>query len=64
MEEVTVYSKYRDAGNGVQWPFDIQRFRNDQKIFQMYADSVEVDKGLSDDLFTLPAGIKMLKPVR
>ncbi len=63
-EEVTIYSKYRDIGGGVQWPFDIQRLRNDAKIFEMYADSVEVNKGLTDDLFTLPAGIKMLKPAR
>lgn len=64
IEEVTIYSKYRDVGGGIQWPFDMQRLRNDQKIFQMYADSVEVNKGLTDELFTLPAGIKMLKPAR
>ncbi len=63
-EEVTIYSKYRDVGGGVQWPFDIQRLRNDRKIFEMYADSVEVNKSLTDELFTLPAGIKMLKPLK
>ena len=59
-EEVTIFSKYRDAGGGVQWPFDIQRLRNDEKIFEIYSESVEVNKGLTDDLFTLPSGIKVL----
>jgi hypothetical protein len=63
-EEVTIYSKYREVGGGVQWPFDLQRVRNDRKIFEMYSDSVEINKGLTDELFTLPAGIKMLKPAR
>ncbi|HOK45821.1 MAG TPA: hypothetical protein PLA43_13990 [Bryobacteraceae bacterium] len=62
-EEVTIYSKYRDVG-GIQWPYDVQRLRNGRKIFEMYADSVEVNKGLPDELFTLPANIKILKPAR
>ncbi len=61
-EEVTVFSKYRDVGNGVQWPFAIQRERNGEKIFELYSDSVMVNQGLADDLFSLPAGIKKLKP--
>jgi hypothetical protein len=44
----------------VKWPFDIRRDRNGDKIFEMYSDSVEVNKGLTDNLFTLPAKIKML----
>jgi hypothetical protein len=63
-EEVTIFSKYRDAGGGVQWPFDIQRLRNDEKIFEIYSDTVEVNKGLADDLFTLPSGIKVLPPAK
>jgi hypothetical protein len=59
--EVTRYSKYRDAGGGVQWPFAIERDRNGEKIFQMYADSVTINKDLKDDLFTLPANMKILK---
>jgi len=58
-EEVTRFSKYREV-NGVQWPFDIQRERNGEKIYQMYSDSVDVNKGLTDNLFTLPANMKIL----
>ena len=60
IEEVTRFSKYRDVG-GVQWPFDIQRERDGEKIYQMYSDSVVVNKGLTDNLFTLPADMKILK---
>ena len=62
IEEVTIFSKYRDAGGGAQWPYDIQRLRNDEKIFQIYSDSVEINKRLTDDLFLLPLGITVLKP--
>jgi len=60
VEEVTRFAKYRDVGDGVMWPFDVQRERNGEKIFQMYADSVVVNKGLTDNLFTLPANMKIL----
>lgn len=62
IEEVTVFSKYRDVGGGVQWPFSIQRTRDGEKIFEMYAESVTVNQDLTDGLFLLPSGIKMLKP--
>jgi hypothetical protein len=62
-EEVTIFSKYRDVGGGVQWPYAIQRSRNGEKIFEMYSDSVEINKGLPDSLFTLPSGVKKLKPL-
>ena len=60
VEEVTRYSKYRDVG-GVMWPYDIQRERDGEKIYQMYSDSVAVNKDLKDNLFTLPADMKILK---
>jgi hypothetical protein len=60
-EEVTLFSKYRDV-DSVQWPFAIQRERNKEKIFEMYSDSVTINTGLTDKLFTLPADIKKLKP--
>jgi hypothetical protein len=63
-EEVTIFGKYRDAGGGVLWPLDVQRFRNGDRIFQMYAEDVQVNTGLEDKLFELPAGVKMLKPVK
>jgi len=60
VEEVTRYSKYRDVG-GVMWPYDIQRERDGEKIYQMYSDSVIINKDLTDNLFTLPANMKILK---
>jgi hypothetical protein len=64
IEEVTLFSKYRDVGGGVQWPLDIQRLRNDEKIFEMYSETVEINKGVSQSLFVLPPGIGILKPLK
>src|SRR3984885_1544594 len=62
-EEVTHFPKYRDAGDGVQWPFAIERDRNGEKIYEIFSASVEVnDKKASADLFMLPSTIKLLKP--
>jgi hypothetical protein len=61
IEEVTIYSKYRDVGDGVQWPFSTVRERNGERIFELYSDSVTIDKELPDSLFNLPPGVKMLK---
>jgi hypothetical protein len=58
--EVTVYAKYRDIGGGVKWPLDIRRERNGDKIYEMYSDSVEINKNLTDDLFQIPVGMKVL----
>jgi len=58
--EVTLFNKYRDVGGGAKWPYDIRRDRNGEKIFEMFAESVEINKGLTDNLFTLPANIKLL----
>jgi hypothetical protein len=59
-EEVTRFNKYRSV-SGAMWPFDIQRERDGEKIFQMFAESVTVNNNLPDKLFTLPSGIKILK---
>jgi hypothetical protein len=61
LEEVTLFSKYRDVGGGVMWPFTIRRERNGEKIFEMYSESVEINRDLKDSLFTLPQGMKILK---
>jgi hypothetical protein len=63
-EEVTHFSKYRDVGGGVQWPFSIMRTRNGEKIYEMFSDSVAINQGLTDDRFALPADMKVLKPAR
>ena len=61
IEEETLYSKYRDVGGGVQWPFTIRRARNGEKLFEIYSDSVVINQNLTDNLFTLPANMKILK---
>ena len=62
-EEVTHFSKYRDTGDGIQWPFAIERDRNGEKIYEIFSTAVEVnDKKASGDLFLLPSTIKLLKP--
>lgn len=63
-EEVALYSKYRDIGGGIQWPFTVERERDGEKIFQLYADTVTANNQLPDNLFTLPGGIKMLPLVK
>ncbi len=61
IDEVTVYSKYRDVGNGVQWPFTILRERNGEKIFEIFADTVTINQNLTDDKFLIPSTIKKLE---
>jgi hypothetical protein len=61
--EVTVFAKYRDVG-GMKWPYDIRRDRNGEKVFEMFADSVEVNRNLTDDLFTLPGNLKILPKLK
>jgi hypothetical protein len=62
-EEVTHFTKFRDAGDGVQWPFAIERDRNGEKIYEIFSNSVEVNsKKAAGDLFSLPSTIKLLKP--
>lgn len=57
--EVTVFAKYRDVG-GVKWPYDVRRERNGEKIYEMYSESVEINKNLKDSLFSIPPNTKML----
>jgi hypothetical protein len=63
-EEVTIFGKFRDVGGGVMWPFDVQRMRNGERIYQMYADSVQINQNLADKLFVLPSDMKILKPTK
>ena len=58
--EVTIFSLYRNVGGGVMWPCNIRRDRNGDKIYEMYADQVEINKDLKDNLFALPGDVKVL----
>ncbi len=61
-EEIN-YDKWRDAGDGVMWPFSIERQRNGYKTYQMFANTVQVNQTLPAGTFELPPGAKLLKKV-
>lgn len=62
-EEITIFAKYRDVGNGVKWPFNIVRNRDGEKIFEIFSDQVTINKKLDPKLFELPADIVRLKAI-
>jgi len=57
--EVSEFAKFREI-KGVKWPLAIVRLRNGEKIFEMYSDSVDINRNLTDNLFSLPTNAKML----
>jgi hypothetical protein len=63
-QEESTFAKYRDVGGGVKWPYNIRRFRNKEKILELYSESVQINQNLTDDIFTLPAKIPILPPAR
>jgi hypothetical protein len=60
-EEVTLFARYRDVG-GVQWPHQIRRERNGDKTYEIFSESVKINSGLADNLFTLPDSSGGVKP--
>jgi hypothetical protein len=60
IQEVSVFTKYRDVGGGVMWPFVMQRVRDGEKIFEIYSETVTINQGLTDNIFTLPSEMKIL----
>jgi hypothetical protein len=52
-EEVTRFSRYRET-NGIQWPQQMLRERNREKTYEIFSESVSVNQGLADNLFTVP----------
>ncbi|MCW5980868.1 MAG: hypothetical protein KIT09_22495 [Bryobacteraceae bacterium] len=59
--ETTVFDKYRDVGGGVMLPFVTQRYRDGERIYAMFAESVLINQDLTDEKFTLPGRVKMLE---
>lgn len=51
-DEVTRFARYREIAGGIQWPQEITRERNGEKIYQIFADSVTINQDLTDDLFS------------
>ncbi|MBM3783943.1 MAG: hypothetical protein FJW30_06250 [Acidobacteria bacterium] len=59
-DESTVFNKYRDH-NGVKWPWSIVRYRNGDRIFELYSESVIINNDKLDRaLFAPPTGAKRL----
>jgi len=57
--EAASFAKYRDI-KGVKLPLETHRDRNGQKVFEMFVESEEINKDLRDEIFTLPANLKIL----
>jgi hypothetical protein len=62
-EEISVFDKYRDVGQGIMWPYSIERERNGYKTYQLFADNVQANVAIPNGMFDLPQGTKMLKKV-
>lgn len=62
-DEATDFDKYRDVGGGVMWPYSIERSRNGYKVYQQFADQVQIDQRLPAKIFDLPPGAKLLNKV-
>lgn len=60
-DEVTDFDKWRNAGDGIMWPFTIERHRNGYKVYQMFASSVEINAELPANIFDLPKGAQILR---
>jgi hypothetical protein len=58
---MTIYDKFRDAGGGIMLPRVVQRERDGQKVFSMFAESVTTNEPLSEDILGLPADMKILE---
>lgn len=63
IEEVTVYARYFDAGDGVVWPRHISRTSDGIQVSEVFLESVQTNQNLSAELFALPDGAKQLKPI-
>ena len=62
-EEITRFTLYQNA-DGVQWPAQIQRERNGEKIYQIFSESVLVNQKLADNVFEEPTGPAGKAPVK
>ncbi len=58
--EVGQYSKYRTI-SGVQLPYNTLLERDGEKIFEMFGESMEINKGLEESVFSIKKGTKILK---
>ncbi|HLH45023.1 MAG TPA: hypothetical protein VKV74_18685 [Bryobacteraceae bacterium] len=54
-EEVTRFARYQNV-SGVQWPHQITRERNGDRVYQIFSESVRINRDLSDSAFAVPNG--------
>jgi hypothetical protein len=62
-EQVTEFDKYRDIGDGIMWPYSVERQRNGYKVSQIFAKQVQANQSLPPKIFELPPGAKLLRKV-
>ena len=60
IQEVTVFTKFRDIGHGVMWPFNMLRLRDGEKAYEIFAENVVINQDLAAKLFELPSGAKII----
>ncbi len=60
-EELSVFGRYRPIGK-VLLPWIIRRERDGDRVFELYAQSFQVNAPLGDELFTLPSNLPLLPP--
>ena len=58
--EMTIFDKYRDVGEGVKLPFVTQRYRDGERIYAMFAETVLSNQTFTDEKFALPGGVQIL----
>ena len=58
-KEETLFARYKKV-EGVQWPASIRRLRNGEKIYEMNSETIEINRNLKDDLFTLSSKTPLL----
>lgn len=51
--EVTRFSRYREI-YGTQWPYQVHRERNGRKIYEMFADTVQINQKIDEKRFAIP----------
>jgi hypothetical protein len=59
--EMTIFDKYRDVGDGVKLPFVTQRYRDGERIYAMFAETVLSNQDFADEKFALPGDVKVLE---
>jgi hypothetical protein len=57
--EISHYSKYRTVA-GVRLPWNTLLVRDDEKIFESFGETVEINTGIEESVFALKKGTKVL----